>query len=184
MPKVVSSLARIERNIREYVASLARDTRLADRLSYHRTWYAIREPGIGWLFGPSKFIGYPDVRPSEYLAAYNRKDGRETEPVLQAWFEPVDPTTALGKSCAPHSKTLRSSMEVPARPLAGFRSPRCSAASTDHRRCPRRAHRVRSRDSRWAATHSGTRVGVSQVLAALAAGDTAEQIVDELPSDP
>src|SRR5690606_24598814 len=69
---------------------------LAARIKQHPAWYAVKDTHGDWIFGPSKFIGYAGASAGKYLASYSRKDGKETEPALAAWFEHVDPQTVLG----------------------------------------------------------------------------------------
>jgi hypothetical protein len=40
--------------------------RFAELMPYNRSWYALRTDG-GWLLGPSKYIGYQNLSPEEYL---------------------------------------------------------------------------------------------------------------------
>lgn len=86
---VVSSFQEAKENIESYGKQLAKTTALQKRISMHPAWYAIRDDARGWLFGPSKFIGYAANTAEYYLKSYDRMDGKETEPVLQAWFELV-----------------------------------------------------------------------------------------------
>ncbi len=59
-------------------------------MSNNRAWYAVPR-GKGWLFGPSKFVGY-DLDVKEYALAREKPDfdGRVTEGVLQKWSELVE----------------------------------------------------------------------------------------------
>src|SRR5207237_3916705 len=60
-------------------------------------WYAIRGNNGRWLFGPSKFVGYAGITANRYLGPYERKDGKETERLLDEWFRTVDLDSILGR---------------------------------------------------------------------------------------
>lgn len=84
-----------------------------DRMPYVRAWYALPK-AKGWLFGPSKFIGYQNLSPKEYIERADLDlDGRATESILQQWADPVgkhyDPRygelwVALSELCARFGK--------------------------------------------------------------------------------
>lgn len=86
---VVSTLSEAIENIENYGKELAKTKALQKRIGMHPAWYAIRTDAGEWVFGPSKFIGYAANTAEYYLKTYDRMDGKETEPVLQAWFERV-----------------------------------------------------------------------------------------------
>jgi hypothetical protein len=68
---------------------------LADRMPYGRAWYAVERNG-GWLFAPSKFVGYEGLTGEAYLnLSMTNLDGRQTEGVLQEWFMRVPPDDLL-----------------------------------------------------------------------------------------
>lgn len=63
---------------------------IVDKLTRFRAWYATKKPDGRWIFGPSKFIGYKDITPDEYVAHKGQgMDGRQTENALQKWFQEV-----------------------------------------------------------------------------------------------
>lgn len=95
--RVVVSFDEVSQNIRRYNFELSSRPQLAARIKQHPAWYAIKNEDGGWIFGPSKFIGYFGANAQEYLSSYSRKDGRDTEPALRQWFEQVDAGTALGR---------------------------------------------------------------------------------------
>lgn len=73
-------------NIHAYNQNLERTK---DRMPYVRAWYALPTTK-GWLFGPSKFIGYQKMTPKEYIERADMElDGRATESILQQWAEPI-----------------------------------------------------------------------------------------------
>jgi uncharacterized protein (DUF433 family) len=94
--RVVASLEEASENIRSYQESVSEYPLLAARIRQHPAWYAVKDGAGRWIFGPSKFIGYHAANAQAYLSGYNRKDGKETEPVLSEWFEQVDLSTKLG----------------------------------------------------------------------------------------
>lgn len=63
---------------------------LRDMLAYVRHWYAVESPGKGWLFAPSKFIGYVDMSAKKYVKEFDHLDGRVTEKILDQWFIELD----------------------------------------------------------------------------------------------
>jgi len=84
--------------------------RLVRLLSHVQAWYVIEKDG-GFLFGPSKFIGYKGMTADAYAdetGASGRLDGRVTEKKLSAWATPItedDPQhqvvhQALSQFCA------------------------------------------------------------------------------------
>ena len=97
--QLVTSVAEVEEGIRRYNEEAGH---LADLMPYVRGWYGLRT-GTGWLFGPSKFIGYRDMtveryRGSPYSSEQHGRvqkdglvlDGRVTEGVLRRWSELIE----------------------------------------------------------------------------------------------
>jgi uncharacterized protein (DUF433 family) len=182
MARLVASLEEVARNIDTYVESLPLFKGLADRIRQHTAWYAVKDGTGQWRFGPSKFIGYQAAEPEAYLKANNRRDGKETEPTLSQWFEPVNRDTALWRELRGAFEQFadafgkvpnaRWRVSVPREMVAAH-----GPAPADWRERiafdPEIVHgRARIR---------GTRVRVIDILAALAAGDTPDQIVEALP---
>jgi uncharacterized protein (DUF433 family) len=178
---VVTGFEEVVRNIEMYVASLAEYPRLAERIKQHPAWYAVKDAAGRWIFGPSKFVGYRDTDPAGYLSGYRRQDGRETEDALKEWFAQVDLDSALGRDlraafldfAEAYGKTAHANwrVSVPSEMLL----PRRAAQPWEGRIAfdPDIVHgRARIR---------GTRVRVIDILAALAAGDTPDEIVAALP---
>lgn len=122
--ELVSSVAQLADNIRRYNEAAAK---FAELMPYNRSWYALRTDA-GWLLGPSKYIGYQNLSPEEYLRSpYSAErhgrvvqgdknalplDGRVTEGVLKRWSvlaEEGHPDydslhSALNALCARHGK--------------------------------------------------------------------------------
>jgi hypothetical protein len=100
--ELVSSVAQLIDNIKRYNEHAAK---FAALMPYNRSWYAQRTE-TGWLLGPSKYIGYQNLSPEEYLGSpYSAErhgrvvqrdkdglplDGRVTEGVLKRWSELVE----------------------------------------------------------------------------------------------
>ncbi|MFA6966146.1 hypothetical protein [Bosea sp. (in: a-proteobacteria)] len=124
MSKLVSSVADVTENIKRYNENL---DAYRDLLPFARAWYALKT-SKGWLFGPSKIIGYADMSPEEYLGRpysaakhgrvserdkhANPLDGRVTEGVLSRWSELIEKGhplynelhTALNELCGRYGK--------------------------------------------------------------------------------
>jgi hypothetical protein len=100
--ELVSSIAQLVENINRYNEHAEV---FAELMPYNRSWYALRAEA-GWLLGPSKYIGYQNLSPEEYLGSpYSAErhgrvvqrdkngmplDGRVTEGVLRRWSELVE----------------------------------------------------------------------------------------------
>lgn len=182
---VVSAEEAIE-NINRYNEEIDGEPQLAARIRQHPAWYAIPAHKGGWLFGPSKFIGYRSASARAYLAAYSRKDGRETEPALRQWFSQVDPESARGRELRAafvafaerFGKTPNANWRVSVLSDSGHivSEPRRMALTAMSNRiaydpavCGGRAH------------IAGTRMRVSDIVAMLAAGATREEILGDFP---
>lgn len=182
--RVVISLEEASHNIHVYERSVAEEPDLAARIKQHPAWYAIRDTNGKWIFGPSKFIGYYGASAEKYLATYDRRSGKETEPVLSAWFQQVNSGTPLGRELRKQfvefaqefgkSPNSRWRVSVPKEYLSTS-SGRYTRASLDKRIafdpeiCGGRPH-IR-----------GTRIRVSDIIAALASGDAIEDLLADFP---
>ncbi len=182
---VVSAEEAIE-NIGRYTLEVGREPRLAARIRQHPAWYAIRAEDGAWLFGPSKYVGYHGMNARAYLAGYRRKDGRETEPALRAWFLQVDPLSPVGrelhaafvKFAESHGKSPNANWRVSILPDAGGKTPERSRPELknlserivfDPLVCGGRA-RI-----------AGTRMRVADIVAMIADGATREEIIADFP---
>ena len=89
MLKMISSANEAIANIFKFETEVESSADLQARLSYARSWYAIKGTDGKWRFGPSKFIGYQNMDAKTYLEAAekNETDGRRTEAQLQSYFE-------------------------------------------------------------------------------------------------
>lgn len=183
MSRVATSFDAIVRNIATYREGVRAEPRLAARIKQHPAWYAVRDDAGGWMFGPSKFIGYAGMDPATYLVRYDRRDGKETEPVLRQWFAPVDPHTALGRELRAAFEEFagafgkvpnaRWRVSVPVEYLEGRRGG--APAEGDDRIvfdpliCGGRPH-IR-----------GTRIRVGDIVAALGEGETVDELLADYP---
>lgn len=60
---------------------------LANRLGKAHAFYILEREGKKPKFGFSKFVGYENLTPQQYLDDYNKLDGRNTEHALSTWFD-------------------------------------------------------------------------------------------------
>src|SRR5271168_2096172 len=90
--KLVSSKEGLLKRIGDYQKEAKK---MSEVMPFNRAWYAVKN-GNGWLFGPSKFVGYESLTASDYenLKRKDRQtgglDGRVTESVLQQWSELIE----------------------------------------------------------------------------------------------
>src|SRR5262245_7850177 len=117
--RVVTSLEEAVANIRTYSRSVRQYEKLAARIKQHPAWYAVKDDAGRWMFGPSKFVGYHQANASDYLGSYSRKDGKETEPALSAWFIQVGEDSPLGREL--RSEFIRFAGEFGKSPHAHWR---------------------------------------------------------------
>jgi uncharacterized protein (DUF433 family) len=181
--RVIISLEEAIANIETYSTSLTGNPGLVARMKQHPAWYAVRDKAGRWMFGPSKFIGYRQADPKIYLSSYSRKDGKETEPALSAWFVQVDPESVLGRELrqefvcfaeihgkAPHRHWR---VSVPQEEFAA-RGGRATSGAADRIAFDPEICGGRPRIA-------GTRVRVSDIVAALAEGASTEEILEDFP---
>lgn len=84
MRKLVSSHAQVASNIRKFAREVRDNPAMQGRLGMVHDWYALRDSDRGWLFGPSKFIGYRENTTKKYLETYQTAaNGGETERALE-----------------------------------------------------------------------------------------------------
>jgi uncharacterized protein (DUF433 family) len=101
MRETVTRREQVAPNIHRFVRELRKNPELQSRLGHVHAWYALRDPEEGWLFAPSKFVGYPENTARKYLATFLKvPDGGGPERVLGRWFSPVKAGTALERELA------------------------------------------------------------------------------------
>lgn len=182
--RVVISIDEVIENIRTYSQSVASHEGLVARIKQHPAWYAAKDESGRWMFGPSKFVGYREANAKAYLSSYSRKDGKETEPALSAWFVQVDLESALGRE-------LRQEFVRFAEKFGKTPNRRWRVSVTEEEFTARGGGRPRANaDDRIAFDPeicggrpriAGTRVRVSDIVAAMAEGASAEEILEDFP---
>lgn len=91
--ELVGSLDQVIENIHRYQAELRKEPQLARHMKKVHVWYAVMSDEGTWIFAPSKFAGYAKNTARDHLARGKSRDGRQTEAVLESWFEVVSPDT-------------------------------------------------------------------------------------------
>lgn len=185
--RVVASLEEVLQNIRTYNQGVAEYPGLAARIKQHPAWYAVRDEQGSWIFGPSKFVGYHRADAKSYLASYSPRDGKETEPALSAWFEQVDLETQLGREL--REAFVRFAEKFGKSPNARWRVSVTDESAASYGLSNRRGRKA---DNAGRIAHDpricggrphirGTRIRVHDIVAALAAGDTVEELLEDFP---
>lgn len=89
-PLIVSAPADVTQTIRSFAPELKASTALQNRLPYARAWYAMPNGNGGYLFAPSKWVGYLRMSAQRYLdESRTTMNGRKTEHRLNQWFAPL-----------------------------------------------------------------------------------------------
>lgn len=180
-PHLASALPQIQSNI---LAFNMDDPNLLEILAYVRHWYAI-ETADGWIFGPSKFIGYADMDAKKYFAIHKKLDGRVTEKNLETWFVELNSQDAFA------SKLLLQLRDVLAR-----RGKSLNAKARVHVLKERAQESKIARNVVQGSTIRitfdaemlggkpcirGMRIRVTDILEMLAGGATRQEILDDFP---
>jgi len=100
MPRLVTTVEQALSHVARYQTEIERSKELNSRVSYAPAWYAVRNEAEGWIFAPSKFVGYDYPSAEDYLADSGKRgdrDGRQTERLLSQWFAVVPPESRLGR---------------------------------------------------------------------------------------
>ncbi len=182
--RAVTSLEDAAANIARYTLSVKEHPGLAARLSMHRSWYAVKDESGQWIFGPSKFVGYHDVTPEDYLSGYDRKDGRETEPALLKLFTPVDLDSSLGIEL--RHAFVRFASTLGKSPSTSWRvsvTPEESNAPAGASHRGKLSDRIDFHPEICGGRPriKGTRVRVSDIISALGAGEKIADILESFP---
>lgn len=183
----VADRVEVVANIRAFVRDVAANPDLQTRLGHVHAWYALQDAEQGWLFGPSKFVGYTNNTAENYLKTYRSgADGRETETVLARWFAPVDPESPLGRELSTAlARFLGRWGRVPRR---GARI--SIVAEDEHTAATFAASSGRNQLERISMDPTicggrprikGTRMRVSDIVDMLAAGATRQEILADFP---
>lgn len=187
MRPTVSKPSEAVQNVLRFSSELNAKPALQARLGQIHAWYAFRQKDGVWLFGPSKFVGYPNNTAEEYLrTAREEADGRQTEKALGQWFARVDPASGLGRTLmgalrnflaqwnrVPRSDARISVISEQPGTIAGAREQidemLFSLIASDPEICGGRP------------CIKGTRMRVSDIVGMMAHGATASEIVADYP---
>ncbi|HMT13245.1 MAG TPA: DUF433 domain-containing protein [Aestuariivirga sp.] len=182
---VVTSLKEAIENIEAYQRDVVVAEGLQSRIGQHPAWYAYERDGT-WRFGPSKFVGYARNSADAYLAEYDRRDGRETEPALRPFFQPVSEGSALESEL--REQFRRFAAQFGKMPNKNWRVAIAShepvaKQQVQNSTLPRAQNRVVSMPgvAGGRPVIRGTRVRVSDVVAMIADGATAAEIIEDFP---
>lgn len=94
-PELVNDYQQVVKNAERYVLDLEKDERLVKKLSQVQHWYYIKSD-IGYVFAPSKFIGYQNNNVDYYERFAKRgMTGSDTEKRLLKWFVVVEKNSKL-----------------------------------------------------------------------------------------
>lgn len=186
MRQLVSRPSEVAANIRRFAQELPGSRELQDRLSYVHAWYAYRSESDGWLFAPSKFVGYRDNTVKQYLGTYRKvPDGGRPEQRLRGMFAEVDPDSSQGRALMDELYDFLGEYGRTPR-----RRVRISVVSDDATDEPRRAPSDRALLSRISTIPEvcggrpcikGTRMRVTDIVDMLAAGATRDEILEDFP---
>ena len=190
--KPVYRLEQVIKNIQTYNDQMV-EPALLGVMSYVRDWYAVRDDAGGWLFAPSKFIGYQDMDHARYGLDKGKKlrkrlDGRETEKSLAEWFVELKASNALAAALLDELKRVLAGCGKPlnARACIHVLKEEAQAASMDRRRSGTQLIGL----SRITADPAilggkpcirGMRIRVADVLEMLALGATRATILEDYP---
>jgi uncharacterized protein (DUF433 family) len=185
---LVSSAAEAIENIERFSSTYGDSPAIQERVTRAHVWYAVRGDQ-GWAFGHSKFVGYRDNNPSQYLRMANDWDGGATEKRLREWFAPVDLDTPLGRELyealriflASESRFPRQTVEIC---VLKSELDRASDSSVASRSLDRRLLARITADPGVCGGRPcirGTRMRVSDIVDMIAAGATPAEIVADFP---
>jgi uncharacterized protein (DUF433 family) len=186
--KLVRSLDEVRDNIKRYQTEFSSSADLAKRASLVRAWYVEPDGDGGFLFAPSRFVGYRFSSAVEYLNGANNageRDGRETEHLLSNWFAPVDRNTTLGKQLFESLTRLLERYDVRPNKLARINVTRDMVDGLARPQVARGAadllDRIVSSPDICGGRPviRGTRMRISDILDALASGATRETLIDD-----
>lgn len=92
--RIIVSPEEAATSIRQFQSEISTSTPLQERLGYARSWYVLRVDD-GYLYAPSKWVGYADMTADAYVSSSREMDGRKTEFALKAWFDAIPRNTAV-----------------------------------------------------------------------------------------
>ena len=180
-PRLASTLDQVQKNLCSFNMD---DSSLLEILAYVRRWYAI-ETEAGWIFGPSKFIGYADMDAKNYFAKHDQLDGRVTEKNLETWFAELSGQDGLAVKLA---LELRDRLARRGKPLnAKARIHVLKELAHDSKIAKKILHGPVSRITFDAEMLGGKpcirglRIRVTDILEMLAGGATRQEILEDFP---
>ena len=187
---LVTQVSQVLANIKKYTDDLPEHEELQRRIRYVQVWYALRNEAEGWIFGPSKFVGYQENCASLYVEFADRarpdgSHGWSTEKILSEWFYEVDSTSqfgqelkgALRKFLAPHKlPSARAKIKV-------LKDEPIATAGSRRKGQTELASRIVSSPDICGGRPcvKGTRMRVSDLLEMLADGASREEILADFP---
>jgi uncharacterized protein (DUF433 family) len=184
-PQLVSDESQVIENILTFNEEMDHP-RLRKMIAYVRHWYAVQIPEKGWMFAPSKYIGYTGMNHKNYDSSFDDLDGRKTEHSnLKRWFIELEPSEklaetlfeALRKVMAQHGKAINSLARI--------------HVFKGHMQRPEGARKPPGSET-WRITSDpgilagkpcirGMRIRVSDILEMLAHGATRGEILEDYP---
>jgi uncharacterized protein (DUF433 family) len=192
--KLVSESKDAIANIQRFGRELSLYPGLQQLLSRSPAWYAVRVDGA-FSLAPSKFVGYRDNNGPNYLASNGpdgAHDGRETERILERWFEDVPSGSALDRQLSAALTALLHPYGKSPNARARFRILKETPEKIASIQRDRNIADKSNADKGWIVfdpdicagkpTLRGTRIRVSDIMQLLAGGDTVEQILEDFPS--
>jgi hypothetical protein len=98
LPAVTSDPAQVIRNIHRYNEEVGKvsakdydEDELTGVIAHNIAWYATQTKDGGYIFGPSKFVGYADITGDKYRRQHEELNGRATEARLRELATPILP---------------------------------------------------------------------------------------------
>ena len=188
MARLVTSPKQAVANIRRYREALddpGHGPEMQRRMTYVRAWYAIRQDDSGWLFGPSRFIGYAESDADAYISKawpVGSRDGGATGRILPNWFHEVEPDTCFHGEL--HEALCRFLQQFGhSGPRKGARISVLREGFDEMPNTSETAGRIRvDPETCGGRPHvRGTRVRVSDILQLMAAGVTPAEILADYP---
>lgn len=184
-PLPVKSVVEVQGNIRRFRQELQSHVPLIKRLRQARAWYALHDVS-GWIFGPSKFVGYKDNTAEQYLETSGRSGeahGGATERNLAKWFSEVDPKSGRGRELFSALEEFLSEFGQVPNEVARINmlKPHLQQDASDKRAPEDLLGRI-SVDARICGGRpciSGTRMRVTDIVEAIAAGATREELLHD-----
>lgn len=191
MPKsakrIVADQQEAINNIERFQKEVEGCAPLQDRIGHFHAWYAVRSSSKGWIFAPSKFVGYFGNSARDYLAsAANGADGRVTEKALRKWFVAVE-------KGSPFEKELGEALEAFLGRFGkqGRKGARINLLAAELNQHPAIGVRVDAAHLDRVSSNpqicggrpciKGTRVRISDILDMLAGGAAPDEIVEDFP---